>query len=142
MSAPAVASSRRSLQRVFDGAVCGWAAASAANLIIGAAHDVQGGAWPTGLDVANAASIVVAVVALASAGWARLRLRRLRAVMEDERTQETHLRACAAALLGALAAQLPFFFHVEIPSVAHAKLTVAAALAGYGTTRLWLNRDA
>jgi hypothetical protein len=48
----------------------------------------------------------------------------------------------AAALVGVLCAQLPFFFHVETASVAQAKFTVAAALLTYGTARLWFNRDA
>jgi hypothetical protein len=136
------ADSRRRLRRLFDVAVFVWGAAAATTLLIGATHDVRGGAWPTGLDVAYGAAVIVAAVAVLGAGWARLRLRSLRAVLEDERTQETHLRSCTTALFGALAVQLPFFFHVDVPSVAQAKLTVATTLATYGVTRLWLNRDA
>ncbi len=127
---------------MFDAAVFVWGAASAATLVPGGVHDVQGGPWPRWLDVLNAAAIVTAAVALLVAGWARLRLRRLQVITEDERTAQTHLRSCGAALVGVLVAQLPFLFHVEVPSVAHAKFTAAAALAAYGATRLWLNRDA
>jgi uncharacterized membrane protein len=136
------ASSRRQLHRLSDVAVFVWGAAAATTLVISAVHDVRGGAWPPRLDAAHGAAVIVAAVAVLAAGWARLRLRRLRAVLEDERTQGTHLRACATALSGALAVQLPFFFHVDVPSVAQAKLTVAATLVAYGAARLWLNRDA
>ncbi|MBW3671884.1 MAG: GNAT family N-acetyltransferase, partial [Acidobacteria bacterium] len=39
-------------------------------------------------------------------------------LLADERTAATHLRATATALVGVLAVQVPFFFRVEVPSVA------------------------
>ena len=142
MSAAVAVDPRRRVHRVFDSAVFVWGVGAAATLVLTAVHDARGGGWPRALDVAVGAAVTIAAVALLVGGWARLRLRSLHAVLEDERTRETHLRAGAAALMGALAVQLPFFFHLEVPSVVQAKLTVAAALAVYGTTRLWLNRDA
>ena len=142
MSETVLAGSRRQLHRLFDIAVFVWGAATATMLVIGATHDIQGGAWPPRLDAAQGVAVIVAGVAVLTAGWAWLRLRRLRAVLEDERTADTYLRCCTAALTGALAVQLPFFFHVQVPSMAQAKLTVAATLAVYGAAQLWLNRDA
>ncbi|MEV4641257.1 hypothetical protein AB0J80_28335 [Actinoplanes sp. NPDC049548] len=142
MFAAMVMDPRRRAHRVFDTAVFLWGTAGAVTLVIGAVQDIRGGAWPLPLDVVNGVAVCVAVLALAVAGAAWLRLRSLRAVVEDERTRETHLRSSTAALLGTLAVQLPFFFHVSVPSVAQAKLTVAAALTVYGATRWWLNRDA
>lgn len=142
MSETVLAGSRRQLHRMFDVAVFVWGAATAMMLAISAAHDIQGGPWPSALDAAHGVAVIVAGVAVLAAGWARLRLRRQRAVLEDERTADTYLRCCTAALIGALAVQLPFIFHVQAPSVAQAKLTLAAALAFYGAAQLWLNRDA
>jgi small basic protein len=137
-----LAGSRRQLHRLFDIAVFVWGAATATMLAISAAHDIQGGPWPPALDAAHGVAVIVAGVAALSAGWARLRLRKLRAVLEDERTADTYLRCCTAALIGALTVQLPFLFDVQTPSVAQAKMTLAAALAVYGAAQLWLNRDA
>lgn len=125
-----------------NGAVLVCGAAAATTFVVGAVHDIEGGAWPRWLDLINAGAIVVALVALLAAGWARLKLRRLRAVTEDERTAHTHLQSCAAALFAAIAVQMPFLFRVDVPSMAQAKFTIAASMSAYGIARLWFNRDA
>ena len=136
------APSRRRMHRLLDTAVFVWGAASAIVLITKAANDVRAQpGWPRGLELAYLLGVVVAVSALLVAGWAKARLRRLRAVLEDERTVATHVRSMATALVAVLGVQLPFFFHVETPSVAQAKFTIAAALLTYGAARLWFNRE-
>jgi uncharacterized membrane protein len=127
---------------LFDVALFVWGAAAAVNLAATGAIDAQQSAgWPGWLELVYLCSFLLAVPALAVATWAKLRLKRLGAVVEDERTADTHLRSTAAALVGVLAVQLPFFFRVETPSAAQAKFTVAAALVVYGAARLWFNRE-
>ena len=140
---PAPASSRRHTRRLFDVALFVWGAAAAVNLAATGANDArQAAGWPGWLELVYLCSFLLALPALAVAAWAKVRLKRLGAVVEDERTSETHLRSMAAALVGVLAVQLPFFFHAETPVVAQAKFTVAAALVTYGAARLWFNREA
>jgi hypothetical protein len=134
---------RRHTRRLSDVALFVWGAAAAVNLVATGANDADRTAgWPRWLELVYFCSFLLAVPALAMAVWARRRLKRLGAVIEDERTTDTHLRSMAAALGGVLAVQLPFLFRVETVSSAHAKLTVAAALLTYGAARLWFNRDA
>jgi uncharacterized membrane protein len=134
---------RRYTHRLFDVALFVWGAAAAVNLAATGANDArQAAGWPGWLELVYLCSFLVAVPALAVAGWAKVRLKRLGAVVEDERTADTHLRSMAAALVGVLAVQLPFFVRAETASVAQAKFTVAAALVTYGAARLWFNRDA
>jgi hypothetical protein len=134
---------RARIHHLLDIALFVWGSATAASLVTSGIADArQSVPWPRSLDLAFAVAVVIAVPALLAAGWAKRRLRTLGAVLDDERTAVTHLRSLAAALGGTLAAQLPFFFHVELPAAAQAKLTVAAALVCYGAARLWLNREA
>jgi hypothetical protein len=143
-SAPsASADTRQHARRLFDVALFVWGAAAAVNLAATGANDArQATGWPGWLELVYLCSFLVALPALAVAGWAKVRLRRLGAVVADEFTADTHLRSMAAALVGVLAVQLPFLFRVETPSVAQAKFTVAAALVTYGAARLWFNRGA
>ncbi|HWH00506.1 MAG TPA: hypothetical protein VNV66_14545 [Pilimelia sp.] len=141
ISLPAAAARRMS--RLFDTATFVWGAAGAAALVAKGLHDAGGGTdWPRWLELTYVSAVVVAAAALLLAGWARTRARRSGAVLVDERVTLTHLRATGAALVGALGVQLPFFFRVEVPSVAQAQFTVGAALIAYGAARLWLNRAA
>ena len=136
------APSRRRLGRLFDIALFVWGAASAAVLVANGLNDArQEPGWPRWLELIYLAGVLLAVPALLVAGWAKTRLRKLGAVLADERTEATHLRATAVALVGVLCVQLPFFFHVETAAVAQAKFTVAGALVAYGAARLWFNRD-
>ncbi len=142
-ASPASARTRRHPRWLFDVALFAFGATAAANLAATGANDArQSAGWPGWLELVYLCSFLLAVPALAVAAWAKLRLKRLGAVVEDERTADTHLRSMAAALAGVLAVQLPFFFRVETPSVAQAKFTVAAALVTYGAARLWFNREA
>lgn len=142
-ASPAPAPTRRHTRRLFDVTLFVWGAAAAVNLAATGANDArQAAGWPGWLELVYLSSLLLAVPALAMAGWAKVRLKRLGAVVEDERTADTHRRSLAAALVGVLVVQLPFFFRVETPSVAQAKFTVAAALVTYGAARLWFNREA
>ena len=135
--------SRQRLGRTFDVALFAWGAASATALVTNGLNDVrQTPGWPRWLELIYLTGVLLAVPALLIAGWAKTRLTKAGAVLADERTEATHVRSMAAALVGVLSVQLPFFFHVETASVAHAKFTVAAALLTYGAARLWFNRDA
>ncbi|TDB79124.1 MULTISPECIES: hypothetical protein [unclassified Micromonospora] len=137
------ARSGRSFARLLDAATFVWGVAGATALVSKGAHDAGGQVgWPRWWELTYVTAVVVAGMALAVAGWAKWRARHAGAVLADERTAATHLRATAAALVGALAVQLPFFFRIEVPSVAQAQFTVAGALAAYGAARLWFNRDA
>lgn len=143
MSQSISAGSRRRTQRLFDVALLIWGVASATVFAASAANDArQAAGWPRWLELIYLLAVIAAVPALATAGWAKARLRKMGAVLQDEWTAVTHVRSMAAGLVGVLAVQLPFFFHVETPSVAQAKLTVAAALVTYGAARLWFNREA
>ncbi len=86
-------------------------------------------------------SFLMAVPALAMAVWAKVTLKRMGAVVEDERTTSTSRHASSIALSGAPAAQLPYFFGVTTVSGAQAKFTVAEALVSHGAARLWFNRE-
>lgn len=142
-ASPAPVRTCRHTRRLFDVALFVWGAAAAVNLAATGANDArQAAGWLGWLELVYLCSFLLAVPALASAVWAKVRLKRLGAVVEDERTADTHLRSMAAALVGVLAVQLPFFFRAETPSVAQAKFTVAAALVTYGAARLWFNREA
>ena len=142
-TATMTARSRQRLGRMFDIALFAWGAASATVLVTNGLNDArQAPGWPRWLELTYLTGILLAVPALLLAGWAGSRLRKLGAVLDDERTRATHTRAMATALVGVLAAQLPFFFHIETASVAQGKFTVAAALLTYGAARLWFNRDA
>lgn len=135
--------SRQRLGRLFDVALFAWGAAAATVLVTNGFNDArQAPGWPRWLELTYLAGVLLAVPALLVAGWAKTRLTKLGAVLDDERTEATHTRAMSIALVGVLAVQLPFFFRVETASVAHAKFTVAAALLTYGAARLWFNRDA
>ncbi|MFI6507254.1 hypothetical protein ACIBCT_06595 [Streptosporangium sp. NPDC050855] len=135
------ARARRS--RLFDGALFTWGVAAAVNLTATGVHDAQqGGDWPSGLELAYLLSFLLAVPALAVAVWAKVTLKRMGAVVEDERTVSANRHASTIALSGALAAQLPYFFDVTTTSGAQAKFTIAAALVSYGAARLWLTREA
>ncbi|GIF42860.1 hypothetical protein [Actinoplanes xinjiangensis] len=141
MASASLASART--RRLFDVALFVWGAAAAVNLAATGANDArQSAGWPYWLELVYLCSFLLAVPALAVAAWAKRRLKRHGAVVEDERTVDTHLRSLAAALAGVLAVQLPYFFQVETPSAAQAKFTVAAALVVYGAARLWFNREA
>ncbi|TDB75465.1 hypothetical protein [Micromonospora sp. KC723] len=119
-----------------------WGVAGATALVFKGAHDAGGqGSWPRWWELTYVTAVALALAALAVAGWAKWRARRAGAVLGDERTVATHLRATAAALIVVLAAQVPYFFRVDVPSIAQAQFTVAAALAAYGAARLWCNRD-
>lgn len=127
---------------LFDVALFVWGAAAAVNLAATGANDARRSAgWPGWLESVYLCSFLLALPALAVAVWAKLRLKRLGAVVADERTADTHLRSMAAALVGVLAVQVPFLLHAETPSVALAKFTAAAALMTYGAARLWFNRE-
>ncbi|MDI6104092.1 hypothetical protein QLQ12_36425 [Actinoplanes sp. NEAU-A12] len=135
--------SRQRLGRLLDVALLAWGASSAVALLANGINDVrQAPGWPRWLELTYLVGVLLAVPALLVAYWAKSRLKQLGAVLDDEQTAATHTRSMAAALVGVLCVQLPFFFHVEIASVAQAKFTVAAALVTYGAARLWLNRDA
>lgn len=135
--------SRQRLGRLFDVALFAWGAASATALVANGVHDSrQAPGWPRWLELTYLLGVLLAAPALLAAGWAKTRLKKLGAVLADERTEATHTRAMAAALTGVLCVQVPFFFRVETASVAQAQFTVAAALLTYGAARLWLNRDA
>lgn len=142
LASPASVGTRRHIRRLFDAALFVWGVAAAVNLVTSGANDArEANGWPGWLELVYLSSLLLAVPALGAAVWAKARLKRLGTVVEDERTEHAHLSSMATALLGALAVQLPFFFHVETPSVAQAKFTVAAALVTYGAARLWFNRD-
>ncbi len=142
LASPALVRTRRHIRRLFDAALFVWGVAAAVNLVASGANDArQTNGWPGWLELVYLSSVLLAVPALGAAVWAKARLRRLGAVVEDERTAHTHLRSMATALLGALAVQAPFFFHAQTPSVAQAKFTVAATLMTYGAARLWFNRE-
>lgn len=142
-STPTVVHSRRHIHRLLDVALFVWGVAAATVLVTKAVNDVRSGqGWPRWLELCYVVGVLVAVPSVLLAGWAKARLKRLGAVLQDERTDATHVRSLAAALVGVLCAQLPYFFHVDVPSVAQAQFTVAAALLTYGAARLWLNREA
>jgi hypothetical protein len=139
---PTPVHARRHTRRIFDVALFAWGAAAAVNLAATGANDArQASGWPGWLELIYLCSLLLAVPALAVAVWAKFRLKHLGAVVEDERTADTHVRSMAAALVGTLTVQLPYFFRAETPSVAQAKFTVAAALVTYGAARLWFNRE-
>jgi hypothetical protein len=143
MTGSVAAHSGRGFVRLFHAATVVWGMTGAAALVAKGVHDARaGGAWPRWLELVYVSAVIVAVAALAAAGWAGWRARRVGAVIDDERTAATRLRSTAAALSGALAVQLPFFFRAEVPSIAQAQFTVAGALAAYGAARLWLDRAA
>ncbi|GIH73948.1 hypothetical protein [Planobispora longispora] len=128
---------------MFDGALFAWGVAAAANLIAAGVNDArQSDVWPHWLELIYLLSFLLAIPALVVAVWAKATLKRMGAVVEDERTVITNRHASAVALGGALAAQAPYFFDVTTVSSAQAKFTVAAALVSYGAARLWLNREA
>lgn len=142
-TAPVFIRSRRQLHHLFDAAlfVCGAAAATA--LVTKGIHDARpADAWPRWLELVYVVAVVLAVPALLAAGWAKLRLNRLGAVIDDERTAENHWRSTGAALAGVLLVQVPFFLRVEVSSLAQAQFTVAAGLLVYGAAWLWHNREA
>lgn len=143
MSSIAVAAkSRQRLGRLFDVALFTLGVAAATALVTNGFNDArQSTGWPRWLELLYLAGVLIAIPALIAAGWAKFRLRRLGAVIEDERTEATHLRSAAVALAAALCMQLPYFFRAETASVAQAKFTVAAALLAYGIARLWFSRD-
>ncbi|HEX8629638.1 MAG TPA: hypothetical protein VF755_15840 [Catenuloplanes sp.] len=142
-TAVTTARSRQRLGRLVDVALFAWGAAAATVLVTNGLNDArQAPGWPRWLELTYLVGVLLAVPALLLAGWAKSRLKKLGAVLEDERTEATHTRSMATALVGVLAVQLPFFFRVETASVAQAKFTVAAALLTYGAARLWFNRDA
>jgi hypothetical protein len=131
------------LHRVFDMAELVLGVAAATALVAKGAHDARtAGAWPRWLELTYVVAVLVAVPAVLVAAWARLRVRRHGIVIVDERTVGTHLQSMGVALIGVLAVQLPYFFRVEISSLAQAQFTVAAALVVYGVARLWFNREA
>ncbi|WP_117210875.1 hypothetical protein [Allorhizocola rhizosphaerae] len=130
------------VSRLYDGALFAWGAAAASALAAKGIHDVRAtDGWPRGLELAYAAAVVVAVVSVVLAGVLKLRLRARGTVLADEGTADTHRRSMAAATYGALTVQLPFFFGVQVSSIAQAQFTVAGALLCYGAARLWLGRE-
>jgi hypothetical protein len=143
MTPPASVHARQRTGRLLDVALLVSAVAASVNLITSGVNDArQPAGWLSWLEVVYLCSFLLAVPALALVAWTKARLQRLGAVVEDERTADTHLRSMTAALIGVLAVQLPFFFSAETPSVAQAKFTVAAALVAYSAARLWFNREA
>ena len=143
MTSLSINSVRARRSRLFDGALFAWGVAAAVNLVASGVNDAQpGDGWPQGLEPVYLLSFLLAVPALAVALWAKVTLKRMGVVVEDERTVSANRHASAVALSGALAVQLPYFFGLTTASAAQAKFTVAAALVSYGAARLWLNREA
>lgn len=143
MSSLAPSTPTHRVERSFDVALFVGSLAAAAMLISKGINDIRGSdGWPGWLELVYVVSVMAVVSALVLAGWSKWKLARLTAATEDERTRATHTHATAAALGGALTVQLPFFFRVDVPSVAQAQFTVAAAVLTYGAIRLWLSRDA
>lgn len=143
MSSLALSTPAHRAERWFDIALFFGSLAAAAMLVSKGINDIRASDdWPRWLELVYVVSVITVIAALVVGGWSRWKLAKLTAVTEDERTHAASTRATAAALGGALCAQLPFFFRVDVPSVAQAQFTVAAAVLTYSAMRLWLNRDA
>jgi hypothetical protein len=140
--APVPSAVDRRMHRLFDLTLFLFGVAAAVALVAKGVNDARAAeGWPQWLELLYAAAVLTAAGALTAATWTKTRLRKQRVVLDDERTADTHLRARSGALVGVLAVQVPFLVRVQVPSIAQAQFTVAAALLTYGAVRLWLNRE-